>query len=150
MSIITEKVIERFHTKYRVNPETGCWEWINPPSSTGYTNISIDGKVYGAHRISWQIYNGAIPDGLYICHTCDNTRCVNPNHLFLGTPQDNARDRDTKGRMGKRRDPLTDREIEEILAMRDGGEYVKDIAEKFGVHQTTVFRILRKKMVNRS
>lgn len=87
---------ERFDTKYLIS-EDGCWEWI-PNENSRYGVFYINGKTVRANRASWIIHNGDIPGGLIVCHTCDNTRCVNPEHLWLGTHKSNALDRESKGR----------------------------------------------------
>lgn len=76
----------------------GCWLWTGHRGSGGYGRFWLNGKQVLAHRTSWEITNGPIPDGLYACHRCDNPPCVKPAHLFLGTALDNAEDRDRKGR----------------------------------------------------
>lgn len=86
---------ERFWA--RVNKTDDCWEWTGP-TVTGYGVISVNKRSYKAHRMSWMIHNGPIPDGLFICHHCDNRRCVRPDHLFIGTASDNMRDMTAKGR----------------------------------------------------
>jgi hypothetical protein len=77
----------------------GCWEWKPRPGHPGYGQFSITGRnrIY-AHRYVWQSLRGAIPEKMMVCHTCDNPRCVNPDHLFLGTNSDNQRDSSAKGR----------------------------------------------------
>lgn len=74
--------------------ENECWEWNRSKYPNGYGRI---GKHY-AHRFSWILTNGEIPNGLHVCHSCDNPPCVNPKHLWLGTVADNMHDRDSKGR----------------------------------------------------
>lgn len=87
---------ERFWQNVGVSAD--CWEWQGTKDSKGYGLITDRRKNIGAHRLSWQLCYGPIPDGLYVCHSCDNPSCVRPEHLFLGTNQDNQRDASAKGR----------------------------------------------------
>jgi len=113
----TESLVKRFLAKFTILDETGCWEWRGSIRKGGYGYIA-EGTVpeqvcYTAHRLSYILFKGAIPTGcgpcgihkplngndiLLVCHKCDNPKCVNPAHLFLGTHLDNNRDRDNKGR----------------------------------------------------
>ena len=76
-----------------------CWEWTGCLSGPGYGQMRVSGKTVNAHRVSWEMHNRqVIPAGLYVCHHCDNRKCVRPEHLFLGTARDNAMDMFNKGR----------------------------------------------------
>lgn len=94
----TPQDIARFWS--RVEKTDGCWLWRGVPSQK-YGSLGINGKNYHAHRVSYEIHHGPIPDGLFVCHRCDVGRCVNPEHLFLGTHQDNMTDLKTKKRKAR-------------------------------------------------
>ncbi len=90
---------ERFWAKVRKSD--GCWEWTGAANRQGYGRIAL-GRASGprrAHRIAWELTHGPVPDGLWVLHHCDNPPCVRPDHLWLGTRADNARDCRLKGRM---------------------------------------------------
>lgn len=82
-------------------PNSGCWLWMRSYDEDGYGQVHHNGKRYRTHRLAWELYRGEIPNGLLVLHKCDVTACVNPDHLFLGTVQDNATDRVRKGRRRK-------------------------------------------------
>ncbi len=81
-----------------VKKEECCWTWTGSLGKWGYGHFRVDSKTMLAHRVSWMLHNGEIPNGLFVCHHCDNPKCVNPEHLFLGTHQDNIDDMMSKGR----------------------------------------------------
>lgn len=101
---LTEKQRERFWSYVDKKSDDDCWEWKSYKGSGGYGHFYLNNKQHPAHRISWFLENGPIPKAdekgnrICACHKCDNTSCVNPNHLFLGTDLDNIKDRDRKGR----------------------------------------------------
>ena len=82
----------------KVEKTEGCWFWRAARDRYGYGCIGLNGKVVGAHRISYELHVGPIPIGAHICHTCDQPSCVNPHHLFSGTKSENSLDMYSKGR----------------------------------------------------
>lgn len=87
---------ERFWA--HVAQSEGCWEWQASVFRTGYGQFRDGGRSMRAHRVAWELVNGPIPEGLHVCHRCDNRKCVRPDHLFLGTRSDNMQDMSAKGR----------------------------------------------------
>lgn len=136
---------DRFWAKVRKSDR--CWEWT-ARLDDGYGSLSIAGRTMGAHRYSYELHIGPIPDGLYVCHRCDNRKCVNPEHLFLGTHQDNMADMYSKGRrpapIGERNgfSKLTAEQAQAIHDMRKAGATQTAIAAKFGITQALVSLIL--------
>jgi hypothetical protein len=129
---------------FEVDRDTGCWNVVGrkPVCGTGYYVIGHKGKSIGAHRYSYILHKGPIPEGYYICHHCDNPGCVNPDHLFAGTPQDNmndmvAKDRWRWGRKGGRQ-KLTK---EQIIEIRNSTVSSYKLAEVYGVSSTQIRRI---------
>lgn len=84
----------------RAQPGPNCWTWDGAPYNGGYGRMYFNEKVQAAHRVSWQLFRGSIPDGMLVCHHCDNPICVNPAHLFVGTSRDNVLDMVKKDRLG--------------------------------------------------
>lgn len=132
-----------------------CWEWQgNIHRDTGYGTFRARSKTAWAHRISWELHRGVIPPGKFVLHRCDNRRCVNPAHLFLGTHADNMADMDAKGRRargealasrgeGNGNAKLTQAEAD---AIRKSGLSSQELADKYGVHRSQIWRIRRAKV----
>jgi hypothetical protein len=137
---------ERFWEK--VEKTEGCWRWTGAKYNYGYGKIRRGGKTILAHRVSWILHKGPIPEGMCVCHHCDNPPCTNPAHLFLGTHQDNAVDRERKGRGGGcllqkgEKHPsakLTKAKVDEARARYEAGEVgQRSLAREYGVDQSTM------------
>ena len=127
-----------------------CWEWS--AAMTGkYGSLTIKRKHTYAHRFSWELHNGSIPDGLCILHHCDNPKCVNPTHLFLGTIKDNARDMMNKGRnnpaKGERQGnaKLTEKIVRQIRLSLIDGVTAKELSEKYNTALPNIYNIKNRK-----
>lgn len=138
-------VHDRFWGKVSKASANGCWVWQAGRSKDGYGKIRINGKSWIAHRYAWTSENGDIPDGMCICHHCDNPPCVNPSHLFLGTKKENTADMWRKGRA--RRDgehnaahKLSCRDVLEIKRLLRS-RTKRYLSEEFGVSVTAIQNI---------
>jgi hypothetical protein len=150
-STMTSQDITRFWSKVNKDIPSGCWEWMGCVNGWGYGIININGKTWRTHRISWMLAHGEWPN-LFVCHKCDNPKCVNPDHLFLGTHNDNMRDMVSKDRHFKgvpvcgEHHPLhklTDRTAIEIREKYASGKYTqRELAKQYGVSQRGVWRVI--------
>jgi hypothetical protein len=134
---------EKFLAKVCPEPASGCWLWQGLVRPDGYGAACFQGKERGAHRVAWMLFRGEIAQGMVVCHKCDVRACVNPEHLFLGTAADNARDMTEKGRnrLGEKHgsSKLTAKQVRRIKAMlAEDWMYMSEIAREFGVSQTTI------------
>ena len=123
-----------------------CWVWRNANKGKGklhYGSFTFRRKIYLAHRLSWKLHNGDIPERMWILHKCDNPSCVNPDHLFLGTAMDNQRDKLAKGRCVVEK--LTIEKVKEIRNKLEMGITSGRLAKDYGVSATTIHNIKSRK-----
>jgi hypothetical protein len=142
---LTYEQEERFFKK--VNKTDTCWLWTAYVQQNGYGQVRINKKAYSAHRVSYMHHNKTeIPEGLCVCHSCDVPACVNPDHLFLGTHQDNMDDRTKKGRAQKRDGDkcptckLTKEQVLEIAALFDTHTNLQ-LGKEYDISKSTISHI---------
>jgi hypothetical protein len=146
---------ETIKTRTKINPVTGCWEWTGAKRN-GYGRLTTGSRTNGtrktvsAHRLSYQLFKGEIPRGYEICHKCDNPCCINPDHLFAGTRQDNVDDREQKGRNivprgeNNGRAKLTEDDVRGARNERvTNGTSYRTLAANYGVAKRTIMDAVR-------
>lgn len=154
---ITGNIIKRFSNKYKIDPETNCWIWQATKTGRGiakYGYLKVNKTMKVAHRISYEIFKGPIPDGLNVCHKCDVYSCVNPDHLFLGTQIDNMKDMIKKGRSSKNigenniQCKLSEQIVNNIRNIYNKNPKVNksSIAREYNVTPTTICNIIKGKL----
>jgi hypothetical protein len=135
---------ERFWSK--VNKTEFCWIWTASVKKNGYGQIGYNGTKLYAHRLSWELNNGTIPEDKLVLHKCDNPKCVNPDHLFIGTTQDNINDKIDKNRQAKGEingmSKLTDINIIDIRKKYHEGIKNRDLCKEYNVSHSTIHRIV--------
>lgn len=147
-------VLARFEANYIPVTEAGCWLWTGDTGARrGYGRMRVGAnRAMRAHRLSWSIHNGPVPEGMCVCHRCDTPSCVNPAHLFLDTNEGNTADRVAKARSKggttgatnpHRRDVLTPEQKWWVIWLALVGNRQNDIAKHFGCSQGTVSHTIR-------
>ncbi|WP_432444511.1 HNH endonuclease signature motif containing protein [Sporomusa sphaeroides] len=149
---------ERILANIKINSNTGCWEWTGALKGKDrlkqYGHLTIGSRSKGtrktvsAHRYSYKIYKGNIPDNMDVCHKCDNPKCVNPEHLFIGTRQDNVNDRESKGRnktphLTGDNHPSRKLTYEIVKVIRSSKESSTEISKRYGVCSSLIRAIRR-------
>lgn len=151
-------LVDRFWANVdRSGGPDACWPWVRAVSSAnGYGVVRVAGKIQRAHRIAWELANERpIPDGLLVCHRCDNRPCCNPAHLFVGTQSDNIRDMFAKGR-DRQRHPrgenhhnskLNDEAVRDIRRrVATGGVTRQALADEYGVSTSTIVLVVKREV----
>ncbi len=145
--------LERLMERVVVDPTTVCWNWTGKLMHHGYGRMELGGKQMYAHRASWAIHQREVPEGKILCHHCDNRRCVNPEHMYVGTAQDNSNDAVERDRLerGAHRynSKLTAENVAEIRTLFSVKSDI-EIARQFGVHDATIYNIRKGKRWKRS
>jgi hypothetical protein len=150
---MSKDVMDRFLARVHKDEETGCWIFVGSRNAQGYGMLWSSGKLEKAHRVSWQLYCGPIPNGLLVLHDCpcgDNPTCVNPDHLWLGTQKENVADTWRKGRMCAEKMPLYCKRLtkemrESIPGLILAGHTTKQVAALLKVPHTTIRGIIQTK-----
>lgn len=149
MKTSDKRALERFARRMVRDDKTGCLNWAGCQNKDGYGLVQYQGKTQVLHRVWFREYVGSIPEGMCVCHTCDNPSCVEPSHLFLGTPLENNDDKVAKRRhaYGERggRAKLTEDQVISIRADYAKGERQVHLAKRYGVHQTQISLIVTRK-----
>ena len=143
---------ERFKSRMSKNKtKIGCIEWLGFVNPYGYGTFWLNGRNYQAHRVSYMIFKNAELKNLYVCHKCDNRKCVNPEHLFLGSPKDNNIDMHKKGRNPNLKGTnhplakLTENQVKKIRNLHKKGNLQKDLAKIFKVTSNAINSIVNRK-----
>lgn len=141
---------EKFDANYIPEPNSGCWLWTASCFPNGYGQISEPyAKVpRGAHRVSYELHVGSIPNGMHVCHKCDIRSCVNPDHLFLGTHSDNMKDRAQKQRLNQNgeRNPHSRLTAKQIRAIRSDKRFLREISADYGICFSHISKIKNRKL----
>lgn len=131
-------IMDRITSKVEISKDTGCWVWNGSCDSAGYGHMTVNRKTWKVTRVIFELTHGACPTWLQVCHTCDNRKCVNPDHLFLGTNSDNQRDASIKGKRAGQKLTYAERHL--VDGMRAEGMSYHQIARVMGVASMTVHR----------
>lgn len=156
--MLNKPLEQRLHDAIKIN-NNGCWEWVKNRNKDGYGGLRYKSKTWMAHRLSYTFYKGPIPEGMLVCHKCDNPPCINPDHLFIGNNSDNMMDAYRKGRwkgvLGYRKKTCKGENhwyskfkpeiILEIRKLFKSGLRIIDICNKYNMNHATVSDICKRR-----
>jgi hypothetical protein len=148
--MINPEVLKYFWDRVDKTAANGCWHWTAECTNWGYgvfKKKAFHPTALGAHRVAWMLLRGPVPAKMLVCHTCDNRRCVNPDHLFLGTYKDNMVDCVSKNRMNSGEDrpqaKLSHVKAFEIRWLRASGWPYRKLADEYGVAVNAIVSVVR-------
>jgi hypothetical protein len=142
---------DRFWSKVSKNGNGECWEWTACKYQDGYGQFRVGESIKMSHRLSYQHHFGDIPNGMFVCHKCDNPKCVNPEHLFLGTHKENMTDMASKKRARGARgqshhlSKMTPEKVKSLRTERANGASLNCLAKKYGISAPSVYNIVIRK-----
>jgi hypothetical protein len=142
--MIEAALVDRFMSFVHPEPNSGCWLWTGHWTYNGYGTIGVKGKSVRAHRLSVQLFKGGMPADMFACHKCDTPACVNPDHLFIGTREDNTADQMRKDRRTRNKgtknpiSKLTEADIPVIHRLFKAGHTYAALGRKFGVDEARI------------
>jgi len=139
-SLRDEEAIRRLAARGHYSAESGCLLWLGSKVQGGYGQITYRRMSWRTHRLAWVAHHGPVPDGMYVCHACDNPACMAIEHLFLGTPRENYFDMRSKGRH-RFNAKLTEAQVVEIRRRIAGGETAVSVARDFSVRYGQIIAI---------
>lgn len=153
-----EALLVRLDRHSMPEPNSGCQIWLSSSRNPyGHGHMGVNGRTVMAHRVAWMCNHGEIPDGMLILHKCDTAGCINPDHLFIGTHQDNEDDKVRKGRQARgaklahprargERNGNSKLTLVDVISIRKINAPQRQIAEKFGVTQAIISKIKRREV----
>lgn len=141
-----DRQLHRFESCFTVTP--GCWLWNGEIGISGYGRFTTEGKKLRAHRFAYTAYKGPIPQGMLVLHSCDNPRCVNPDHLRVGTNVDNTRDKRDRNRFNAPKGEasnLSKLSEQDVVQIRSDTRIAREVARDFGVTRSAIQSVRSKK-----
>jgi hypothetical protein len=133
-----KSIEEHFWSKVNITDFFECWDWLGYRNNLGYGRLSFKGRMTLAHRLSYTLSVGNIPDGLLCLHRCNNPACCNPAHLYIGTDQDNTND---KVKAHRQYAKLSEKQVVEIIRLLKTGATQRDIADRFSTSRANIATI---------